>query len=114
MRENVEMNNAYEKLIKDCGLDDITLGDILRELTGLHVDIEIAPGVGQIVVQGCEECGTNEEFSYYDSFKIKTCQRDPITIRECLEKIKRRGGFKVLTANKLEIYKASYTECGDE
>jgi len=108
------MNNTYEKLIKDCGLDDITLGDILRELTGLHVDIEMTPGVGQIFVQGCEECGTDEEFSDYDSFKIRTSRREPITIMECLEKIKRRGAFKVLTANKLKMYEASYTECGDE
>jgi len=84
------MNNTYEKLIKDCGLDDITLGDILRELTGLHVNIEIAPGVGEIAVQGCEECGTNEEAHYHNNFRIKTSRRDPITISECLDKINRK------------------------
>ena len=84
------MNNTYEKLIKDCGLDDITLGDILRELTGLHVNIEITPGVGQIIVEGCEECGTNDECSDYDMFRIKTSGGPPVTIRECLDRIKQR------------------------
>ena len=43
--------------------------DLKAEFKGYHIEIQLYPSGGMIEIIGCEECGTDDSFSYSASWK---------------------------------------------